>query len=216
MSDHSVTPLSKQGIGILGGSFDPVHLGHLWMAEAALQQLPIDHVRWIPAATSPLKPRGPVASNAQRLQMLQLALSGHQGHQIDTWELDRDEISYTIDTLTYLREEHPEQPLYLVIGADSLASFEQWKDPAGILEICTLAVIARGGWELPDYDLIRPHGVADGITRCRENEIKMPQIEISSSELRERVGSHQSIRFQVPHAVEVYIRNENLYCPLKS
>lgn len=216
MSDHSVGPVSKQGIGILGGSFDPVHLGHLWMAEAALGQLPIDHVRWIPAATSPLKLRGPVASNAQRLQMLQLALSGRQGHQIDTWELDRDEISYTIDTLKHLRSTHPDQPLYLVIGADSLASFGRWKDPVGILEICTLAVIARGGWESPDYDLIRPYGPTDEIAHCRENEIKMPQIEISSSGLRDRVGSHQSIRFQVPHPVEVFIRNENLYCPPNS
>lgn len=216
MSDSPIDPASQQGIAILGGSFDPVHVGHLWMAEAALQQLPVDHVRWIPAATSPLKPGGPVASNAQRLQMLRLALSGYQGHQIDTWELDRDEISYTIDTLKHLRETHPNQPLYLVVGADSLASFPRWKEPTGILDLCTLAVVARGGWDLPDYDRLRPYGSAETIQRVQQNEIKMPQIEISSNELRERVGNQESIRFRIPHPVEVFIRNESLYSTTKS
>lgn len=198
-------------IGVFGGSFDPVHLGHLWMAEAALQQLPINEVRWIPTATSPLKQHGPVASNAQRLMMLRLALSGIDGHVIDTREFDRDGVSYTVETLEQLRSEHPERAIYLIIGADSLLTFDAWKDPARILELCTLAVVARGGMPPLDYQILRPFASDEKINECRSAEIKMPVIEISSSDLRARVRESRSIRFYVPHPVEAYIRQEQLY-----
>ena len=181
------------------------------MGEAALEQLPVDHIRWFPAAQSPLKPNGPVASNSQRLQMLQLALSSQSGHKIDTWELDREGTSYTVDTLTHLQSLHPNSPLYLIIGADSLASFDRWKDPQRILETCTLAVIARGGHDQPNYEILNEFATPETIDRCRAAQIKMPQIEISSSDLRDRIANEKSIRFQTPHSVEALIRNQSLY-----
>ncbi|MCC9657173.1 nicotinate (nicotinamide) nucleotide adenylyltransferase [Rhodopirellula halodulae] len=211
MSDSETTPQSPQGIGILGGSFDPVHMGHLWMAESALEQLPIEHVRWIPAATSPLKPHGPVASNEQRLQMLRLALSGQEGHVIDDWELQQDGISFTRLTLEHLHQRFPDRPLYLIIGADSLASFDRWRDPERILELCHLAVIARGGQAQPDYSILNAMAAPDRLQTIRESQILMPQIEISSSDLRDRVCSGRSIRFQVPHPVRTLISQEKLY-----
>jgi len=207
---------SPSGIGILGGSFDPVHVGHLWMAEAALEQLPIDHVRWFPAATSPLKPRGPVASNEQRLQMLQLTLSGHDQHQIDTWELDQDEVSYTVHTLQYLADQFPNRPLFLIIGADSLAAFDRWKEPEEILRRCTPAVIRRGGEPDPDFSILEPFADRERIQQIQATSIAMPQIEISSSELRRRAEAGKSLRFRVPHAVRALIAGEKLYSNQKS
>ncbi|CAD78646.1 probable nicotinate-nucleotide adenylyltransferase [Rhodopirellula baltica SH 1] len=211
MSASETTPQSNHGIGILGGSFDPVHVGHLWMAESALEQLPIEHVRWIPAATSPLKPHGPVASNEHRLQMLRLALSGQSGLVIDDWELRQDSVSYTLLTLEYLQEQFPDRPLYLIIGADSLASFDRWREPEQILKRCHLAVIARGGDPPPDYSILDGMTDETQIQRIRESQIQMPQIEISSSDLRNRIATGRSIRFRVPHPVATLIDNEKMY-----
>lgn len=201
----------EKGIGIMGGSFDPIHLGHLWMAEAAREQLPIEHVRWFPAATSPLKPNGPVATNAQRWQMLRLALSGQSGHEIDPWELERDTVSYTFDTLEYLRAAFPGRALYLIIGGDSLASFDRWKHPARILERCTLCVVGRGGHAVLDYDVLKPFATAEKISQCRNYEIQMPLIEVSSRQIRSKLRTGRSVRFQVPHPVETLIRQNSLY-----
>lgn len=198
-------------IGIFGGSFDPVHLGHLWIAEAALGSLPIEQVRWMPAATSPLKKNGPVASNLQRLTMLRLALSGVDGHVIDTRELDRDGLSYTVDTLEELTQEFPDRRCYLIIGADSLNTFDQWKQPDRILKMCTLAVVARGGMAPPDYDVLKPFASNAQIADFRNAEIRMPPIEISSQMLRERIRQSKTIRFFVPHPVDAYIRHEGVY-----
>lgn len=198
-------------VGIFGGSFDPVHLGHLWMAETALEQLPISEVQWIPTATSPLKQDGPLASDSQRLTMLRLALSGRNGHEIDTRELDREGVSYTVETLGELHREHPQRRIYLIIGADSLLSFDRWKAPEQILGLCTLAVVARGGMPPPDYRILRQFASPETIQQCCHAEIQMPVIEISSSDLRERVQQSRSIRFRVPHPVEAHIRHEQLY-----
>lgn len=203
--------VKQPGIGILGGSFDPVHAGHLWMAEAALNHLPIDQVRWIPTATSPLKPDGPVGTDEQRLQMLRLALLGQPGHEIDTWELDRDSVSFTVDTLEHLSVTLPGRTLNLIIGGDSLASFDRWKAPTRILELCTLCVVARGGQPPPDYDILKAFCSPEKIQECQRHQIPMPLIEISSGHLREQLRNSKSIRFQVPHAVNMYIRQESLY-----
>jgi nicotinate-nucleotide adenylyltransferase len=206
-----VVEAKNKAIGILGGSFDPVHLGHLWIAEAALEQLPVEHVRWFPAATSPLKQHGPIATNDQRLTMLRLALSGYAEHVVDTHELDRDGISYTVDTLEYLRQAFPDRRLYLIMGADSLASLSAWKSPEQLLQLCTLAVIARGGQPPPNYEVMMGLASPEKIAECQAAEIVMPQIEISSSDMRSRVAQSRSIRFRVPHPVDAFIRQTALY-----
>ncbi|MFG0287542.1 MAG: nicotinate-nucleotide adenylyltransferase [Rhodopirellula sp. JB044] len=198
-------------VAIYGGSFDPVHIGHLWIAEYALEQLPVDEVRWVPAATSPLKESGTVATDDQRIDMLRLVLSGQNGHVIDTREIDRSGVSFTVDTLEQLSSEHPNRRLFLVIGGDSLASFDRWKQPRRILELCTLAVVARGGMPSPDYTVLNDFAPAQKVSECRDAEIDMPQIEISSRDLRDRVLHSRSIRFRVPHAVEAFIQHEGLY-----
>lgn len=198
-------------IGILGGSFDPPHIGHLWIAEAVRESLELDEIRWIPAAISPLKPDGPVASNDQRRQMLSLAVSGCEGYLVDDRELKRGDVSYTIDTLQGLKTEFPHAEIFLIMGSDSLASIRQWHQPRRLLELVTLVVLQRGADDNIDYNVLAGLASQTQIERIRECQVTMPLIELSSSQLRERVRRGQSIRFRTPRSVEAFINAEKLY-----
>lgn len=203
--------MEHKRIGILGGSFDPVHVGHLWMAEAALEALQLQQVRWIPAATSPLKPAGTAASDQDRLQMLRLAVSGCEPYVVDDCEIERSGTSYTVDTLRKLTAEYPGAEWFLIIGSDSLASFRQWHQGAQILQLATLAVVQRSGGAEIDFGVLSGLADPERIERCRAAVIPMPLIEISSTELRSRIAAGRSIRFRVPHAVRAYIDAAGLY-----
>ncbi len=198
-------------IGILGGSFDPVHLGHLLIAESALEALQLDQIRWIPAATSPLKREGPVAPDADRLEMLRLAIAAADGHVIDDCELTRGEISFTVDTLEDLHRRLPGVELFLIIGSDSLASWPQWRLPERITELATIAVVQRGGDPPIDFSPLDGLATSEQIDAAREHVIPMPAIEISSTELRNRVATGRRIRFRTPRAVEALIEAKQLY-----
>ncbi len=202
--------MSKR-IGIYGGSFDPVHIGHLWIAEAARGSLILDEVRWIPAATSPLKPHGPVASDDDRLQMVRLAISGNSRFVVDDREISRGEISYTVDTIAEIAGECPGDELFLIIGSDSLASLDRWHEPTRLLDIVTLAVVQRGGDPPIDFGVLGTLTGAEQILRAREHVISMPVIDVSSSDLRARCSVGRSIRYQVPAPVEAFIMAKSLY-----
>ncbi|TWU59317.1 Nicotinate-nucleotide adenylyltransferase [Rubripirellula tenax] len=199
--------MSKR-IGIYGGSFDPVHVGHLWIAEAARESLSLDEVRWIPAATSPLKPSGPVASNEDRLQMLRLAISGNSNFAIDDREILRGDVSYTVDTIAEMKAESPSDQYFLIIGSDSLASFDRWHQPARLLTMVEVAVVQRGGDPPIDFAVLDPF--SDG-NSAGHHVIAMPVIEVSSSDLRQRRANGKSIRYRVPRPVEAFIAAEKLY-----
>ncbi len=198
-------------IGVFGGSFDPVHIGHLWIAEAALESLELNEIRWIPAATSPLKPHGPVASDEDRLQMLRLAVSGCENHIVDDREIRRGDVSYTVDTIAGLHQEYPQAELLLIIGSDSLASIREWHEPQRLLELIVPAVVQRGGEQQLDFSVLE--GLADQarIELIRKHVISMPLIEISSQDLRRRVREGKSIRFRTPRAVEAMIQSQIIY-----
>jgi nicotinate-nucleotide adenylyltransferase len=198
-------------IGILGGSFDPVHVGHLWIAEAATEQLQLDQLRWLPAATQPLKPKGPVASDADRVAMLRLAIAGREGQWIDERELRRAGVSYTVDTVDQLRAEQPQAAWCLIIGSDSLHSMPQWHQPGRLLDAVDLAVVQRGGEEEIDFSVLEGLASPERVARFRDRVVRMPAIELSSSEIRDRVRAGRSIRHLVPRAVEAYIAANGLY-----
>ncbi|TWU42319.1 nicotinate (nicotinamide) nucleotide adenylyltransferase [Novipirellula artificiosorum] len=200
-------------IGLFGGSFDPVHLGHLWIAESAIESLGLDQVRWIPAALSPLKPNGPVASDQDRLEMLRLAISGSEKHVIDDREVRRGDVSYTVDTVVQLQSEFPIDDFYLIIGSDSLATIRQWYQSRKLLEKILLAVVQRGGEEQLDFSVLDRVATPQRIEEIGRHTIKMPVIEISSREIRERVAQGRSIRYRVPRSVEALIDAKNLYVP---
>ncbi len=198
-------------IAIFGGSFDPVHLGHLWMAEFSREAMQLDEVHFVPAATSPLKPHGPVATNEQRITMLRLAIAGHAAMQIDTREIDRGGTSYTVDTIKSIQQQRPADTLFMLVGSDALNTLDQWKSPAELLSIVTPIVLRRGGEADPDWDLIARLAGSDRANEIRAATIELPMIQVSSRDLRQRVALGQSIRYQVPAAVEAMIAAETLY-----
>lgn len=208
---EKVVEKTGKRIGVFGGSFDPVHWGHLLIAETARESLGLDHIRWIPASTSPLKRDGPVASDADRLAMLRLAIDDADGHVIDPCELERGEVSYTVDTLDDLRLRFPGAELFLIIGSDSLATWPRWHAPERIAELATVAVVRRGGEPPIDFSPMEGFATPERIDAAREHVIPMPTIELSSTELRTRLAGGRPIRFRTPPAVQRYIETGRLY-----
>lgn len=187
-----------QTLVILGGSFDPFHNGHWRMAETAQAQLAADVVLFVPTAQSPFKPRGPQASFADRLAMIQAAIAGQAGWRVSDIEGQRGGVSYTIDTLRALRGEFPDAVFHLVVGADALADFHHWKDYEEILTIAELAVVDRPGR-------------AASAPRVAARRLVMSEIDVSSTRIRDCVRRGESIDDFVPSAVARYIAQHRLY-----
>ncbi|MCD0458285.1 nicotinate (nicotinamide) nucleotide adenylyltransferase [Roseiconus lacunae] len=198
-------------LGIFGGSFDPVHVGHLWIAEAAWESLSLDRLHWIPTAAQPLKPGGASATPEQRAEMLRLAIGGREGFVVDDREIRRQGVSYTVETIAEMGTEFSDATLFLIIGSDSLASMQRWHEPARLLESVQLSVVQRGGEAEIDFDVLEGFVSTERIEQFKANVIKMPAIEVSSSDIRDRVCQGRSIRYRVPHAVEVYLKANKLY-----
>lgn len=198
-------------IGILGGSFDPVHYGHLLLAECCQQQCALDEVWFVPAAINPHKPAGSFASDEQRVEMLRLALAGHSGFGVLEMELERGGTSFTVDTLELLAEEFVDDEFFLLLGADSLADLPTWKDPQRICELAVLSVVRRLGCEPVDLDVLAEIATAEQLQQIRKSQVEMPGTELSSTRIRERVRDSKSIRFRTPRAVEMYIETAGLY-----
>ncbi len=201
--------MSKK-IGIVGGSFDPVHYGHLILAEQCREQAQLDVVVFIPANQSPLKLHGPIASARHRIEMLKLATSGHPSFSVDTIELDRPGPSFTIDTLRELHNRSPQDQLCFVVGSDALKDFEKWREPAEILRLAAPLLVARPG-EVATLDVVRQFVSPARWQEIKHGRIESPLLEISSSDIRHRRGTNRSIRYMTPRAVEVYIETHDLY-----
>ena len=202
-------------IGVYGGSFDPVHTGHLLVAETAREQARLDRVIFVPAAASPHKPGVLLAPAADRLAMLELDGAGHDGFLISSIELDRGGSSYTVDTLAALAAAHPDDRLVLILGPDSMASFGSWREPARIASFAEVVPVEREG--LDDLSAqARSGGLAEAVgpaeaSAILDRRVRMPAIGIRATTIRGRVAAGQSIRYQTPRAVERYIAAHGLY-----
>jgi len=186
-------------LGIYGGSFDPPHLGHLLPVLDTAEQLGLDGVRFVPAAIQPLKVGRASASPADRLAMTERLVQGIPGFSVDPAEIGRPGLSYTVDTLAGMAAEVPGAELFLLLGADAYALFDQWRDPDGIRALATIVVLVRGDdAPVPDE---RP-GV---------RVLQSRRVDISSTELRARVRDGRTIRGFVPDAVADYIADHPLY-----
>lgn len=196
-------------LGILGGTFDPVHYGHLLLAETCRQELQLDEVRWIPTGNPPHKTDQSHTEGHVRADMLQLALSGYPEHVVDRREIGRDGPSWTVDTLSEFAAEYPEHELFFLMGADSLRDFSEWKQPEQIARLSTIAAVNRPGFPLPS-----PAQVADQIGAELADHIRilaMPGTDISATDLRQRVRDGRGLRFLTPRAVEAFIAEHGLY-----
>ncbi|MEZ6049676.1 MAG: nicotinate-nucleotide adenylyltransferase [Planctomycetaceae bacterium] len=192
-------------LGLFGGTFDPIHLGHLILAEACREACALEEVWFIPTGSPPHKESTGITDAKLRVEMLEMAVAGVREFKINEMEIKRTGTTYTVDTLTELKEEDPTRDLFFMIGADSLHDFPTWREPERIAELATLLVVNRAGRAMPELETL-----SDKI-RNSVQVVTIPDIGIASSNLRQRVADGQSIRFQVPRAVEVYIEQHKLY-----
>jgi nicotinate-nucleotide adenylyltransferase len=202
-------------VGVLGGSFDPIHLGHLIAAECVRDALALDVVLFVPAQRSPLKDADH-ADVPHRLEMVRLALAGHPGFALSTVDLDRPPPSYTADTLLLLHQACPEASLHFILGADAFAELHRWRDPEAITRLAELVVVDRPIMPAtadPQRDVLAEHGepAVRSLDDARVRYVDIPTIGISSTAIRHRVRTGQSVRFQVPDAVARYIATHALY-----
>ena len=181
-------------IGIYGGSFDPIHHGHLILAREAREALDLEKVIFVPAAVSPFKERAAAASGDMRLKMLQAAIESEEGFAIDDCELRRPPPSWTIDTVLEIRKRESDVEIYLLIGEDNVATLDQWRRFDELKKLVHFVVLDRTGLQAQrDYQIVRR------------------KIDISATGIRKRVAHGQSIRYLVPQAVDEIIQREKLY-----
>jgi nicotinate-nucleotide adenylyltransferase len=198
-------------LGLFGGTFDPVHIGHLLLAEYCREQCRLDAVWFVPAAEPPHKQRPNLTPAQQRIEMLELAIGGHEAFSVCTREVERGGVSYTVDTLGDLAAEDFGRQLYFLLGGDSLADLPHWREPARVCELALPVVVARPGSPPADYDSLRGLVSPARLAEIRAHQVEMPQIGISSREIRRRIAAGLSIRYQTPRAVEKYIETARLY-----
>jgi nicotinate-nucleotide adenylyltransferase len=198
-------------LGVFGGTFDPVHLGHLILAEQCREQARLDQVLFIPAARPPHKHEEALTPFAQRVEMLALAIAGQPAFRIDELEKNLPGPSYTARTLGELRRRQPNAELRLLLGADCLPDLVHWYEPARIIELAILTVAARPGWEIWSAEQLRAALQLPDATPLRLEVVHVPLHEISSRDLRQRSRQGRSLRYLVPRAVEEYIAAHKLY-----
>jgi len=189
--------------GLMGGTFDPIHIGHLLAAEAAREAAGLDEVWFVPSFVPPHKPQ-PGASGEDRRAMVELAIAGHPGFRVEETELKRGGVSYTIDTVNTLKADYPDRSFYWIVGTDMMNDLPNWHRIEELAAQISFICLARQGEEsmehtLPEY------------LRSRLIPAYMPPVGISSTDIRNRVRRGQSIRYQVPEAVREYIGRKGLY-----
>lgn len=196
-------------IGIMGGTFDPIHNGHLLIAENAFEQLSLDEVRFIPTGRSPHKQGKKITAGAHRLRMVELAIADNPAFAADDRELRSDELSYSYITLQKMHESSPEDELYFIMGGDSLRDFKTWYHPELICSCATLVAAIRD-----DCDRQHLHTYAEELRQLFSADVRLirtPNLSVASSELRRRAAAGETIRYQVPETVRTYIKANHLY-----
>jgi nicotinate-nucleotide adenylyltransferase len=190
-------------LGIFGGTFNPPHMGHLIVAEHVRTELNLDRILFLPAAIPPHKLTDEIISANHRVAMLRCALEGNEHFEISDIEIERGGLSYTVDTLRQLKQ-RGEDELFLLIGMDNLLEFHTWKSPEKILQLATVVVMTRPGFDSENV----PPKMKDHVTIC-----PVPEIGIASREIRLRVRDGQTVRYLVSDSVAEYIRQHKLYVP---
>jgi nicotinate-nucleotide adenylyltransferase len=196
-------------LGIFGGTFDPVHYGHLVLADTCRLHLSLDQVRLVPAGTPPHKTDMTITDGHTRADMLQLAVSGYSEFVVDRREIRREGKSFTVSTLTDFRNEFPDAELFFLMGADSLRDIPTWKEPERIAELATVVAVNRPGLPEPTQSQV-VDWVGEDLAKVVKT-VTMPGTDVSATDLRQRVRDGMGLRFLVPRAVEAYIDQHRVY-----
>ncbi len=185
-------------IGVFGGSFDPTHVGHLVVAEAAADVLGLDRVHFVPTLAQPLKMEAHSAAPEDRVAMLRAAIADNPRFVLDLREIDRGGASYTVDTLRALRRDYPDDRLSLLVGADTARDLPEWREAEQLPQLACVVVLSRPGAEVPENGIV-------------SRSITVPAIDVSATYVRETVRRGRSVRYLVPPAVADYIKSHGLY-----
>lgn len=201
--------MENSKIGIIGGTFDPIHYGHLIAAQWAKEELNLDKVIFMPAANPPHKESQKITDEKYRYAMVSLAIKDNRDFLISDHEIKRGGKSYTIDTLKHFKKVYPDSELYFIMGLDSLLSLNTWRDVEGLMKLCTFVVATRPGYAIEPDDKIYeklPEGIGEKV-----RFLEIPGIEISSTLIRERLKQGKSIKYLVPEVIERFIYENNIY-----
>lgn len=199
-----------QKIGIMGGTFDPIHMGHLILGETAYEQLGLDKVFFLPAGNPPHKQnRIGRATDVQRVEMVRRAIAGNPHFELSLAEMHADGFTYTYRTLEKLQQEHPTTRLYFILGADSLFDFDKWKEPQRISNACTIVAAVRNH--------LSPNKLEVRLAALHQQfggsfiKLDTPNLDISSEFIRKRIHLGQTVRYYLPDTVLAYVKNQQIY-----
>jgi nicotinate-nucleotide adenylyltransferase len=199
-------------LALFGGTFDPIHRGHVAVAQSAGEQIGADRVIFIPARCSPLKGFFPLASDEDRLAMIRLAMQGHATFDVSDWELQRAAPSYTLDTVRHFQSLYGAQTqLHWLIGADAVNDLMHWYKIDELVDACHLTIMYRGGYDVPAFEKYIALWSPEKIEKLRENVVQTPSIDISSTEVRSRLSAGEDVRDLLHPDVIEYIRKHRLY-----
>jgi len=198
-------------LGLLGGSFDPVHVAHLTLARCALEQLALEEVWLVPAATAPHKRSRRQASIEHRIAMLELAVADQPGLSVSRIEADAGGVTYTANTLRRLRRDQPERELFFLVGADMLHDLPNWREPEEICRLATICAVRRPGSGEPDFHVLRGLAPPGRIERFRRHQVEMPPMDVSSTGARKRAAEGRDLEGLTPPPVARYIARHGLY-----
>jgi len=204
--------MALRKIVLFGGTFDPIHIGHTMVAAAAANYLCAEKIIFIPAKRSPLKSSPPSASDIDRLEMIKLAVAGHDIFEASDCELKRLLPSYTLDTVRrFQREYGSESSIYWLVGADSIEELTRWHDIVELIDECNLAVMYRAGFDKPDFTGYEEFWGRSRIEKLQQNIVPTPLIDISSTDIRNRLAAGQDVAQMLHPVVVSYIRRHGLY-----
>lgn len=192
----------QKKIGILGGTFDPIHIGHLILAEEVKNKLGLDGVIFTPCMHPPHKTKRKPSPAKDRFRMTQLAIEGNRSFSISDIELKRGGVSYTVDTLRQLKEIHPRSEIYFLTGADMLEEIHTWREPEEVYKLAKMVIATRPGFD--KFDPKNRYAQKSTI-------VEITGVDVSSSQIREKVKKGQSIKYLVPSRVEDYVKKKKLY-----
>lgn len=197
--------------GIYGGSFDPVHYGHLLLAETCLREAELDRVIFVPSGKSPHKQTRELLSGELRVQMLEMAVAGTEEFLLNRFEIERDSVSYTVDTLRHFKETLLDAELFLLVGADMYYDLPNWRCASELLEIAVPVGVHRPGSPPPHVEVLAELVDRDRMNLFREYIVQMPLVDFSATRIRNLCAAGKSIRFQTPRPVEAFIKSHGLY-----
>jgi nicotinate-nucleotide adenylyltransferase len=204
--------MTKRRIALFGGSFDPIHLGHIKVAHAAARQLQAETVIFIPAKCSPLKAALPRAKDKDRLKMIELIMQTDRAFAVSDCELRRSSPSYTLDTVRQFQADYdPDTSIHWLLGADSVDDLVYWYKIDELIDVCNVSVMYRGGYEAPTFEKYEPIWGTQRVEKLRANIVETPSIDISSTQVRKRLAAGQDVSDALHPNVADYIHRHGLY-----